>query len=309
MKLGLFIPHIPNPMFEAMAAKAEALAFHHICCDDHLISPFAPPDADDFGCYEAWTAMAYLAGRTRKVKLSHMALVPAFRGPGVMANMAATLDRLSGGRVILTVGAGWFKKEFIAYQIPWDKHRQRIEREREIIQIIRALWTQPEVDFDGRYYQLRAASLNPKPLQQPSPPIIISGDSRPSLELAAELGDGWLMHGRTPGEAERLISRIRPHLGAKTERFDIAIAVVVVFGEDKTRARRKLKSRTPEAVWDLFMQADIKKEIRGGVYGTPAHCIDQLKAYEAAGITSMTLVFPDPADLDLFLKEVMTQWP
>lgn len=309
MKLGFFLPHIPMPMFANMAVQAEAQGFDFICCDDHLMSPFASDDPDDFGCYEAWTAMAYLAGRTQRIKLNHMVLVPAFRGPGLLAKMAATLDHLSGGRLILTVGAGWYRKEFEAFQIPWENHRRRIEREREAVQIIRRLWTQAQVDYAGRFYSLQAAAIHPKPVQQPCPPIIISGDSRPSLQLAAQLGDGWMMHGRSPEEAGRLISRIRPLLGSKAGHFDIATSVVVAFGQDAVKARQKVRQLIPAATWDRFMLADIKKEIRGGIYGPPSHCINQLKAYAEVGITSLTMVFFDPRDVLLFSEKVRPEWP
>ena len=307
MKLGLFLPHIVNPVFEQMALKAETLGFEFICCDDHLMSPFEPEGSQGFGCYEAWTAMSYLAGRTQRIGLNHMVLVPAFRGPGMLAKMAATLDQLSGGRLTLTVGAGWFQKEYDAFQIPWEKHSQRIAREREAVQVIRSLWTQPRVTFKGDFYQLRDAAVDPKPLQQPSPPIIISGDSRPSLELAAEMGDGWMMHGRPPEEANRLISAIRPLLGAKADTFEIASAVVVVLENDEQTARQKLHGMIPRAIWDRFMQADIKKEIRGGIYGSPARCCQELKAFAETGITSLTLIFMDPGDIDRFTNEVLPE--
>lgn len=305
MKLGLFLPHIANPVFEQMALKAETLGFEFICCDDHLMSPFEPEGSEGFGCYEAWTAMSYLAGRTRRVGLNHMVLVPAFRGPGLLAKMAATLDQLSGGRLTLTVGAGWFQKEYDAFQIPWEKHSRRIAREREAVQVIRSLWTQPRVTFEGDFYKLRDATVNPKPLQKPSPPIVISGDSRPSMELAAEMGDGWMMHGRPPQEAQRLITAIRPLLGAKAEKFEIASAVVVVLEKDEQSARQKLHGRIPRAIWDRFMQADIKKEIRGGIYGPPTRCCHELKAFAESGITSLTLIFMDPGDIDRFASEVL----
>jgi len=305
MKLGLFLPHLANPVFEQLALKAETLDFAFVCCDDHLMSPFEPKGSEGFGCYEAWTAMTYLAGRTQRVGLNHMVLVPAFRGPGLLAKMAATLDQLSGGRLTLTVGAGWFQKEYDAFQIPWEKHGLRIARLREAVQVIRSLWTQPQVTFKGDFYQLRDATLIPKPLQQPAPPIVISGDSRPSMELAAEMGDGWMMHGRSPKEAQRMISAIRPLLGDNADRFEIALAVVVVLEKDEQGARQKIHDMIPRTTWDLFMQADIKKEIRGGIYGPPVRCCEELKAFAEAGITSLTLIFMDPGDIDRFASEVL----
>ena len=246
MELGFFLPHLPKNLFEKMALQAEASGFNFICCDDHLMSPFLNEGSDDLGCYEAWTAMAYLAGKTRNIRLSHMVLVPSFRGPAVLANMAATLDLLSDGRLNLTVGAGWYQREFEAYNLPWEKHSLRIQREREAIQVIRALWTGQRVDFSGDFYQLRGAQLNPRPLQRPAPPIWVAGDSRPSMELAAELGDGWLMHGHAPQEVERLVAKLQPMLGDKADCFSVASAHAIVMGTDTSAADEKLHRLIPE---------------------------------------------------------------
>lgn len=305
MKLGFFLPHSDREIFEATALRAEAAGFDFLCCDDHLMSPFAPEDEEDFGCYEAWTAMAYLAGKTRTIGLSHMVLVPTFRGPALLAKMAATLDQLSNGRLILALGAGWYEREFEAYDLPWEEHRERIAREREAVQVIRALWTEPQVAFDGRYYRLRGASVGLKPLQESGPEIWIAGDSRPSMELAAELGDGWMLHGRRPEEATRMIGAIEPLLQGREDAFEIALSVAVVIDKDEGTARDRLRGMIPPSVWELFMKADIKKEIQGGIYGPPEHCLDQIRAYAKAGVTSLTVIFFSPRDVDVFSAEVL----
>ena len=125
------------------------------------------------------------------------------------------------------------------------------------------------------------------------------------MTLAAELADGWMSHGHAPEETARMVSAIRPLLGDKAGTFEIASANVVAFGADETKARAKVRGLIPAATWALFQQADIKKEIRSGAYGSPERCIEHLKAQADAGITTMTLIFFDPADVDLFVKEVM----
>jgi len=307
LKLGFFLPHLPKDIFENMAVQAEAAGFDYICCDDHLMSPFLSKGSEGLGCYEAWTAMSYLAGKTEKIVLSHMVLVPAFRRPAVLANMAATLDVLSGGRLILTVGAGWYRREFEAYNLPWEKHGARIRREREAIQVIRALWSGQCVDFDGEFYNLKKAELNPRPVQKPAPPIWVAGDSKPSMELAAELGDGWLMHGHAPEEIERMVSKIRPMLGDRVDDFTIASAHAVVMDTDEKAADEKLHRLIPKETWDLFMTADIKKEIRSKISGSSEQCLQRIKEYAQAGINSLTLIFFDPQDVNKFVSEILPE--
>jgi FMNH2-dependent dimethyl sulfone monooxygenase len=308
LKLGLFVPHAPANVFETFAVKADSSGFDFICCDDHLMSPFSPMTPDFQGCYEAWTAMAYLAGKTRRVKLSHMVLVPAFRTPGVLAKMAATLDLLSGGRLILTVGAGWYQKEFQAYSVPWEKHSLRIRREREAIEIIRSLWTEGELTFEGEYYTLRGATVIPKPLQSPSPPIWIGGDSRQSMELAVELGDGWLMHGHSPEEVRRMVLKAKPMIRRRGEVFSFCTAHFVLMGADQEKAEAKLRQIIPEKTWKDFMKAGIRKEIKHRISGTPRECLSRLREYADAGVTHLICIFLDPLDLDLFAKEVLPEF-
>jgi len=107
LELGFFIPPVPPEEFTKMALRAEEVGYDFVTCDDHMIYPFGAPfseEEQEYGIHEAWTAMTYVAGATSKIKVSHMVLVTTFRGPGLLAKMAATLDLFSGGRMDLTVG-------------------------------------------------------------------------------------------------------------------------------------------------------------------------------------------------------------
>lgn len=306
LELGFFIPHLPPEYFVKMALTAEELGFDFICCDDHLMSPFSTGE-NDFGCYEAWTAMAYLAGITQKIKLSHMVLIPGFRNPAVLANMGATLDVLSGGRFIMTAGAGWYENEFKAYNLPWEKHNERIKREKEAVQLIKSLWTQDDVSFEGDFYVTNNITVNPKPLQKPAPPIWISGDSRPSMELAAQIGDGWQLHGHSPVEADRMIKKISPLISTRNTDFSVGSSHVVIMGPDKDKAYEKLRTLIPAATWDRFMTADIRLEIKNRISGTPQECLDRIKEYIDIGLKRLIFIFFDPSDVALFAKEVLPE--
>ena len=307
LELGFFVPPVPPEDFMKMALRAEEVGYDFITCDDHLIYPFGAPfgeGEENYGIHDAWTAMTYLAGATSRIHVSHMVLVITFRGPGMLARMGATLDLFSGGRMDLSVGAGWFEREFRAFNFPWEDHKGRIEREREAVQIIKALWTEPQVTFKGKYYQLENAEVMPKPLQKPTPPIWIGGDSKRSMELAAELGDGWLVHGHQPDEIDRMFQNIRPLLGDRAENFGLGAAAFVIMGSDPDAATAKMKKMITPEVWERFQKAGIRHELNNRVSGNPQQCLDRLKEYEQVGMTRFILIFLDPEDAEWFAQDV-----
>ncbi|MFC1892032.1 LLM class flavin-dependent oxidoreductase [Thermodesulfobacteriota bacterium] len=308
LELGFFIPPVPPAEFVNMAVRAEEVGYDFVTCDDHMIYPFGAPfgeDEENYGIHDAWTAMTYLAGVTSRISVSHMVLVTTFRGPGLLAKMGATLDLFSEGRMDLSVGAGWFEGEFNAFNFPWEDHKGRLEREREAVQIIKSLWTEPRVSFEGKYYKLDNAEITPKPFQKPNPPIWIGGDSKRSMKLAADLGDGWLVHSHKPDGIGRMFNRIRPMLGDKAENFGLGMAAFVIMGKDPDAATQKMKKMISPEVWERFQMADIRFEINHRISGNPQQCLDRIKEYEKAGMNRLICIFLDPDDSELFARDVM----
>src|SRR4051794_41960049 len=126
-------------------------------------------------CFEGWTMLAALAGMTRRIRLGVMVTGNPYRHPAVLANMAATVDVASGGRLELGIGAGWNQEESDAYGIDLPPLKERFDRLEEALEVVTRLLTQEVSDFDGRYYQLRQARCEPKPTQKPHPPICVGG--------------------------------------------------------------------------------------------------------------------------------------
>jgi len=205
----------------------------------------------------------------------------------------------------LTVGAGWYEKEFDAFNLSWENHNERIKREEEAIQIIRKMWTGEKMSFNGDYYTLNNASLDIKPMLKPLPGIWVGGDSKMSMELAAKQGGGWLMHGHSPEEVETMVSKITSILGDKKENFGIGTAHFVLFGEDKDKAYEKMRKIIPEKTWDDFMKAGIRMEIKHRISGKPEECIERIKLYKDAGVNRLITIFLDPADVGVFVEDVM----
>jgi FMNH2-dependent dimethyl sulfone monooxygenase len=309
LELGFFIPAVPPPIAVTMARQAEEDGFDFITCDDHMMNPFEPMQegAEDFGVHEAWTQMSFLAGATSSISVSHMVLVPTFRGPGLLAKMAATLDQFSGGRMDLTIGAGWYEKEYHAFNFPWEDHPKRLAREREIVHIIRSLWTEESTTFDGEYYQLKEATILPKPLQKPTPAIWISGNSKRSLQLAADLGDGLLVHGNKPEAIAKIHSVLTSIRGNKMAGFGLGTATFVVMAEDQDAATRKVERIISPQALKSFESAGIRHELKHRISGNAQQCLDKIKEYEQAGLTRLITIFIDPDDAKQFAREVLPQ--
>lgn len=158
---------------------------------DHFY-PLVPPL--DGTHLESWTMLAALAMATRRLRLGAMVNGMHFRHPAVTANMAVTLDHISGGRFELGLGAGWFEPEAEAYGIPLGSVRERCDRFDEGVEVVHRLLTQETTDFEGRYYRLQGALCEPKALQQPRPPIVIGAKGkRRTLRTVARWADQWDM--------------------------------------------------------------------------------------------------------------------
>ncbi len=150
-------------------------------------------------CFEGWTMLAALAGVTRRVRLGVMVTGNPYRHPALLANMAASLDVISGGRLELGIGAGWNEEESAAYGIDLPPLRERFDRLEEACAVLDLLLTQETASFDGAHYRLTDARCEPKPLQRPRPPIVIGGGGeKRTLRIAARWADQWNAPGATP---------------------------------------------------------------------------------------------------------------
>ncbi len=170
------------------ACKAEELGFDALFVNDHVIVDDSPRSAPWRNVYDPLMVLSYVAARTTRVLLGTSVLIMPYRNPIVTAKMVATLDRMSGGRAIAGVGAGWNEAEYRALGVP---HSERRARTTEYIRLWQACWQPGPVTFNGRFFSFDNMHVNPKPVQQPHPPIWIGGSGRPSLRRAAEFAQVW----------------------------------------------------------------------------------------------------------------------
>jgi len=187
-------------------------AFEHAWLFDH----FAPINSDlDGPCLEGWTTLTALATQTTRLRLGLMVVGNTYRHPAVLAKTAATLDVISGGRLDLGLGAGWNVYEHESMGIPLYPPGERIRRFGEACQMIKLLFTQPTTDFDGRYYLLKEARCEPKPIQKPWPPFVIGGGGEKlMLRIVAEHADVWNFAGGTAEEFARKVGILHEHCAA-----------------------------------------------------------------------------------------------
>jgi alkanesulfonate monooxygenase SsuD/methylene tetrahydromethanopterin reductase-like flavin-dependent oxidoreductase (luciferase family) len=137
---------------------------------------------------ETWVTLSYLAGKTEQISLGTLVTPIPFRPPGMLAKMLSTLDILSKGRVVFGVGAGWSQPEFEGYS-EWDEPKIRVDKTKEGLELMIKLWTQDEVTYNGKYYQAKAAVLEPKPVQKPYPQLLFGGRGDRMLKLAGKYAD------------------------------------------------------------------------------------------------------------------------
>jgi len=198
-----------SELVEVWQAADEAPALHSAWLFDHFYPIFSDPTGP---CLEGWTALAALAAATRRIRLGVLVTANVHRHPAVLANMAATVDVISGGRLEIGLGAGWNAQECDAYGIPLFSVRERLERLDEAAQVIRLLLRQEVSSYDGQYYRLADARCEPKPVQQPAPPLGIGGSGeKRTLRTVARWADHWNYSGGAPDELRHKLEVLRRH--------------------------------------------------------------------------------------------------
>ena len=171
------------------ACQAEALGFDAVLLNDHIIVDGSPRALTSWGnTYDPLIALSYVAARTTRIRIGTSVLIMPYRNPVATAKMLATLDQMSGGRVIAGVGTGWHEAEFAALGVPFH---ERGARTTEYLRLWQACWAPDPVTFQGQFFSFANMYIKPKPLQQPYPPIWIGGSSRAALRRAAAFAQVW----------------------------------------------------------------------------------------------------------------------
>ena len=227
--------------FIELSFMADELGFDYLTVGDHFFLPSetyakigGDPSRPDK--LDAWSTLSALAAKTKTIRIGTRVSPVPFYLPSRLAKIVATVDIISGGRVILGVGAGWYKDEAVAYGVEWGSHRERMEKMLEGLEIILSLWTNEKTTFKGKYYQVLEAPFWPKPLQKPHPQIWFGGSSDAIIDAAAKYGDGIFPLTNTPIEklvdiSQRLRKAERRHRREKKVMLAPAISYPSGIGE------------------------------------------------------------------------------
>ena len=239
IKFGLFFPQVGLPFvsIRERAQLAERLGFDSIFFVDHMWSR-GMPEVDHL---EAWTVMTATAALTERIRIGALVLCNSYRNPALLAKMAASLDVVSNGRLVLGMGAGWMDEEYRAYGYPFPSARVRIEQLEESLQVIKRLFTEPCASFQGKYYQLDEAYNRPAPVQQPHPPILIGGGGEQFLlKVVARHADIWNCPNNHAIELPRRLARLHAHcasIGRNADEIEVSEQCVVVIGRNEADFR------------------------------------------------------------------------
>lgn len=225
--------HTTYPAMREVWRAADALpVFEHAWLFDH----FNPIAGDvDGPCFEGWTTLTALAAQTERIRVGLMVTGNTYRHPAVLAHIAATLDVICNGRLDFGIGAGWNEYEHHSMNLPLYAPGERIKRLGEACEIAKRLFTQPIVDFDGAYYQLKEARCEPKPVQQPYPPFVIggSGEQR-TLRVVAEYADVWNFAGGTAEQFAHKVAVLRQHcaeVGRDPAQIQLSVQAMVNYDD------------------------------------------------------------------------------
>ena len=275
-RFGLFLSQANKPLGQIYDEfeMAEDLGFDHAWLVDHLVDTDGPPGNP---IHEAWTLLAGLAARTSRIRLGVLVTSNTFRHPAVLLKSAVTVDHISGGRLILGLGAGWHADEHRRYGIDLPEPPERVDRFAEAVEVISLLMAQERTTYAGRYYQLDDAPLEPRPVQSPRIPILIAAHRPRMLRLAARFADQWDTFAAMPDTATD---------GVETELADRIRAL-----DDACRAIGRDPAEIRRSTW-------APRE----VLHSEASYLDFVKRHRALGFTDFSTVMPATADLPILRR-------
>jgi F420-dependent oxidoreductase-like protein len=289
-------PGAGQPWDEILGASqhAEATGWDGVWFADHFV-----PSVGDIGGpnHECWSVLAGLAAAVPRVRIGSIVAGNTYRNPAVLAKQAATVDHISGGRLVLGLGAAWQENEHLAYGIPFPSTKERLDRLDEACAVITSLFGEERSSFSGRYYQLVDAPLAPKPVQNRLPLLIGGGGERRTMRIAARWADEWNAWGTPELHAQKaeVLARHCEELGRDPDEIERS-AIALLF------------LSTDEGWLAGLRDRDFG---RPTIVGTPAEVVEVVRRYRDAGVDELLIpdfTMPDPARkrdvLDLFINEV-----
>ena len=253
---------------------------------------FLPIQSDPTGpCFEGLTLLAAMAAQTSRLQCGIIVTGVTYRHPAVLANMAATIDHVSGGRMNLGVGAAWYEDEHDQYGIPFPRIGVRMDMLEDTCKILRALWTQERATVEGRHFSVRDALCEPKPLQDPMPLLVGGSGEKRTLRIVAEHATGWNTFFGDVAEYRHKLDVLERHcadVGRDPSEIRKQVVIRAVLDDSEAAARGRVAPGTPTD---------------GMIIGTPEQCAERLLGHRELGVTDFLVLARPPMD-----KETITRF-
>jgi F420-dependent oxidoreductase-like protein len=315
MIFGTFVPQgwkmelvgIPDPeekwaVTVEVAELADELGYDSIWVYDHFHNVPVPAHETMFEC---WTTLAALSQRTSRVRLGQMVSCALYRNPGMIAKITSNIDVISGGRLDWGIGAGWYDGEFKAYGYDYPSNADRIRMLRETVEIVKLMWSESEAHYDGRYFTIAGAQCDPKPLQQPHPPIWIGGGGEQlTLRVVARHATHSNFGGK-PDEWQHKADVLRGHceaIGRDPSEITMTWSPELFIRETEAEVGTETRS---------FWGEPFESWRDGNLVGTPEQICEKLAAYQAlgcGGVVPWVSDFPSTESVRLFAEKVIPQF-
>lgn len=288
------------PEWKRLVHTVEDLGFTGLYLSDHFVM-IAPPD---YPSLELVVALTYLADHTERVRFGPMVSPLSFRDPVMLARQAAAIDALSGGRMVLGLGAGWMEREHTMFGYELGDIPTRLDRMEEGMEVITSL-LRPDVpvDFEGKYFHLREATL-PPPRRRSGPPIMIGGKGpKRTLPLVARFADIWNAQVIGPEqlrEHNALLDRLLAEAGRRPESVRRTLNVPILCWRTPAELNARLAGVRRFPPWKDFSAEEQVEKLRAwpALVGTPEEIVSQIKAFEAAGISEVSMQWFAPSDIE-----------
>ncbi len=283
-----------------LARTCEEAGLEGLFRSDHYVSTI---NEAKLGSLDAWAVLCGLAAVTKRIRLGTMVSPATFRHPSLLAKMVTTADHISGGRVELGMGAGWFEREHSAYGFDFPPTRERIKILAEQLEIVHGEWSEAEFTFDGAYYSLEGLHALPRPVQQPQPPLIIGGSGGPkSLALAARWAEEYNTVFPSVEEARSRRSALDEALravGRSPDGYTFSMMTTCIVGGDEPELRQRVQNVLARTNNNTAVDDYIAETSEQRIVGTTEQVIERLNRYEGAGVGRVMLQHLDHSDLDM----------
>ena len=315
LTFGVFVPQgwkmelstIPDPVAKwqkavEVAELAEALGYDSLWVYDHFHNVPVPAHETMFEC---WTTLAALSQRTERIKLGQMVGCSPYRNPGLLAKVTSNIDVISGGRLIWGIGAGWYEHEFTGYGYDFLPAADRIRVLRETVEIVTAMWSEPDVSYQGRHFSLDGAQCDPKPIQSPRPQVLIGGGGEQlTLRVVARLADASNFGGKPHGFTHKceVLQQHCADVGRDYDEIQKTWSPEVFIREDE--------QEIIDGGTRSFFGEDYDSWRAGNLVGTPEQVAEKIQAYVDLGCTGFypwCSDYPETESLRLLAEKVMPE--